>query len=145
MRTLAAVLAASALLSLPGAADAARFAGPTSQRGKVFIRTDASGKITRLVIGWQADCSRKYVCASSTRFLPPFDAATTGGFKDAGTYFDRHHPKGARAKASLDIGALRADPRVWKGRLTVRVVVRRAGEVILRCATRNIAWTATRR
>ena len=143
MRTTLVALVAGAALAFPGAADAARFSGKTSQNGGVIIRTGASGAITKLTIGWRARCGPKYVYTSDTVFRGPFDASTPNGFKDVGTYTSPSRVTTGRV--TINVGALRASPTEWKGRLSVRVVVRRHGKVIDHCRVRNISWNATQR
>jgi hypothetical protein len=142
-----AVLALAALCAvaatLPDAAVAATWKGKTKQGRNVAVVTDdATGLVTRLKIGWRAHCEDG-TYTSRTTFLPPFDSSTPTTFEDTGSYTAR--PDGYRALTTATIHG-RFYPKVdrWRGRLDVRVRVRKDGKLVDTCRLKKLRWSAGR-
>jgi hypothetical protein len=141
-----AVLALAALCAVaatvPAAAEAATWKGKTKQGRKAVVVTGADGLVTRVRLGWKAKCNDG-TYTSRTTFLPPFDASTAITFEHTGSYSAR--PDGYRTWTTATIHG-RFFPAVdrWRGRLDVKVRVRKNGKLVDTCRLKKLRWSAGR-
>jgi hypothetical protein len=144
MRGLLAVLALCAVAAvLPASASAATWKGKTKQgRKAVVVTDDANGFVSRAKIGWKATCGDG-AYTSRTTFVPPFDVSTATSFEDTGSY--SAHPDGYRAWTTTTVSG-RYFPRVdrWRGRLDVKVRVRKNGKLVDTCRLTKLKWSVGR-
>jgi hypothetical protein len=141
-----AALGALALLGAfagPASADV-RFEGRTSQGAFALLVAEDDGVPKRGFLRWRADCRRPgFGVRTSSSFRRPLDLATRRRIRDAGTYRVRDRG-GERLTVTARVGGRRVGPRRWAGTFRARVVVRRAGRVIDRCAVRGVRWRVSR-
>src|SRR4051812_20129294 len=140
------VVAVAALLvaatMLPASAAGATWTGKTKQGRKVVVRTGGDGHVTRVRIGWRANCGAgRYT--SRTIFAPPFDTSTPTAVADVGNY--TAHPAGYVSKIRVTLkGAWVAATDRWRGTLWVRVRVRQSGKLVDTCRLKRLRWSAGR-
>jgi hypothetical protein len=140
-----AALAAATVAPADALADKT-FKGKSAQKRTVTLTT-TDGNVLRFArIGWLTRrCSLSGArFQNRTTFRPPFDAATPGAFRDAGSFTvaDRG---GYRSRVTLTFtGGFDAAASAWRGSIEGTVVVRRRGRVIDRCTLRRTYWTVNR-
>jgi hypothetical protein len=145
MRRLAplAALAGLAVLAGPAWADI-RFEGRTSQGRYALLVAEDDGVPKRGEIRWQARCRRTGVrLVQSTGFRRPLDLSTRRRIRDVGSYRTRLRD-GVRLTIRARISGRKVGPRRWRGRFGARVVARRGGRVLDRCAVRGLRWRVRR-
>jgi hypothetical protein len=127
----------------PALADV-RFEGRTGQGRSVVVVAEDDGIPKRGSIYWRADCRDPgYRIIEATVFRRPLDLSTRRRFRDQGSYRMRT-PGGGRTTLTARISGRKTGPRRWIGTFRVRVVLRRAGRVIDRCAVRGVRWRVVR-
>jgi hypothetical protein len=141
MRRLAPLAAMAGLAALAGPAMAdIRFEGRTSQGWGVLVVAEDDGVPKRGAIDWQADCRIDRV-SQGTGFSRPLDVSTRRRFRDVGSYRLRAKPN---TRVTVWISGRKVGPRRWAGRFRARLVLRRGGRVVNRCAVRGVRWQAVR-
>ena len=143
MRLCLLVLAAlAATIVLAGSAEAAFYAGTTSQGKRVTLTTDAKDELTRITFRWKAPCTRSHL-RGSTSIVPPLDRSAPGLF------FDRRSGKIHQGRGDYDIKIKvsvrgeRVSPTSWKGVFRPRATVKHDGDLLARCNAGRIHWRAT--
>jgi hypothetical protein len=140
---LATVLAGLAGFAGPAAADV-RFEGRTSQGRQAVVVAEDDGVPKRGAIWWRADCREPaFTLRGATGSSRPLDLSTRRRFRDAGTY-KTTTPTGERLTVFARIRGRKVGPRRWVGRFGARIVARRGGRVVDRCAVRRIRWSVRR-
>jgi hypothetical protein len=134
-----AAVAGLAALAAPAAADI-RFEGRTSQGWRVLVVAEDDGVPKRGAIDWQANCRSGRV-SQGTGFSRPLDLSARRRFRDVGSYRSRDRPN---ARVTVWMSGRKVGPRRWAGRFRARLVVRRGGRVVNRCAVGGIRWRAVR-
>jgi len=142
MRATFVLVAVCALaVALPATASAATWKGKTHQGRGVVVRTGDDGTVTRIRIGWKAQCAVGDWYKSRTLFVSPLDSATSTTFADAGSY--RAHPEGYQARIWVRITGNRdAGESTWSGTFRVKVRVSKGGEHVDTCRLRRLRWSA---
>jgi hypothetical protein len=136
-----AAVAGLAALAGPAAADI-RFEGQSSQGRRVILVADDNGVPKRAKVGWQARCARSGARPTEgTGFSRPLDVNTRRRFRDVGSYRLRDQPN---ARVTVWMSGRKVGPRRWAGRFRARLVLRRGGRVVNRCAVGGIRWRAVR-
>jgi hypothetical protein len=139
---LAAVLGLAAVAG-PAVADV-RFEGRTSQGRPMAVIAEDNGVPKSGRIRWSADCRQPgYTLRGATGFSRPLDLSTRRRFRDAGTYRTRT-PNGERLTVFARIRARKVGPRRWRGTFGARVIARRGGRAIDRCAALGVRWSVRR-
>jgi hypothetical protein len=136
-----AALAGLAALAAPAAADI-RFEGRTSQGRLALLVLEDDGVPKRGAIHWDADCripGDRVIQGSG--FSRPLDVNTRRRFRDVGSYRLRDQPN---ARVTVWMSGRKVGPRRWAGRFRARLVLRRGGRVVNRCAVGGIRWRAVR-
>jgi hypothetical protein len=122
------------------AAGATAFRGKTSQGRLASLVTEADGTPKRVRIAWKAPCTTGATYKTTTRFVPPFDAAQPGSFTDGGTFHARIPGYRVTFKTSAS-GSLQADGS-WAGTFNIRATVKKKGKWVDTCRLKNITWSA---
>jgi hypothetical protein len=148
MRTCISILLISLLAAVPADALAdKRFRGKSQQGRTVIVLTGDDNTPKDMRINWLTRrCSLTGTrFQNKVRFMPPFDAAAPGSFRDADTYPLRQRG-GIRIRVRISTsGQLVSDAsgERWTGWIRAKAVIRRKGRVIDRCTLRKTYWTAT--
>lgn len=140
------LLLALAILAVAApAAYAAKFRGQTEQNRRAAVIT-RDGLPARITIHWRAECGRGHVI-DDTSFLSPFKESSASFVRDGGSYTTRIHDedgKAFRLHVNARVRAHRVSDDEWRGRFRADSEVRRNDELITRCHTGRIRWSATR-
>jgi hypothetical protein len=145
MRRLAplAALAGLAALAAPALADV-RFEGRTSQGRLALLVAEDDGVPKRGSVHWRARCRRTGVrLIQGTGFGRPLDLSTRRRIRDVGTYRTRLQD-GVRLTIRARVRGRKVGPRRWRGTFGARVVARRGGRVLDRCAVSGVRWRVRR-
>jgi hypothetical protein len=145
MRRLAPLLAVASLAALAGPAVAdVRFEGRTSQGRFALVVAEDDGVPKRAEIRWQAHCRRTGVrLVQGTVFRRPLDVSTGRRIRDVGSYRERLRD-GVRLTIRARVVGYVVGVSRWRGRFSARVVARRGGRVLDRCAVRGVRWRVRR-
>jgi hypothetical protein len=142
--TAATCAAATSLLLVPVAADAAKWRGETRQGRLAEVRTGSDGIVDRARIRYRARCGDGKTLTSGVIFLAPLDHTTATEFRDAGRFtFKIRGGERARARVSVN-GGLRTSGR-WTGNFRIRVRITRKGNFVTSCRTGRVGWKASPR
>jgi hypothetical protein len=126
------------------------FKGVTSQlkskRHKVTIVTDANGHVSKMNLGWRAQCKKKGIFWST-------QTAVTGGssgvpqngdiFHQAGTYTG-NAGGGVTGQITVSFAGQFTDNDHANGSWKSKVTVMKNGKVIDRCKSGKITWSVAR-
>ena len=139
---LAAALAGLAASAGPAAADI-RFEGRTSQGRQALLVAEDDGVPKRGAIWWRANCSEPgSTLTGATGFRRPLDLSTRRRIRDVGSY-KTTTPDGERLTVFARTHGRKVGPRRWVGRFRARIVARRGGRIVDRCAVR-VRWRVRR-
>lgn len=146
MPVLITALALAATGAMPSDAMADKtYRGKSQQRGAVSVLTGDDNVLKRLRVSWltRRCAQRGTTFEHTTLFIPEFDSATPGAFRDAGS-FTVAQRGGIRSRVSIaTTGIYEASTNRWHGTVQATIVVRREGRVIDRCALRKTYFTVT--
>jgi hypothetical protein len=145
MRRLAPLAAVASVAALAGPAVAdVRFEGRTSQGRLAIVVAEDDDVPKRAAIHWQTRCPRTGVrLVHGTVFRRPLDVSTGRRFRDAGSYRTRLRD-GVRLTIRARVVGHVVGVSRWRGRFSARVVARRSGRVLDRCAVRGVRWRVRR-
>jgi hypothetical protein len=145
MRPLAPLAAVAGLAALAGPAAAdIRFEGRTSQGRLAILVAEDDGVPKRGAIHWRARCRRTGArLLQGTGFSRPLDLSTRRRIRDVGTYRTRLRD-GVRLTIRARVRGRKVGPRRWRGTFGARVVARRSGRVLDRCAVSGVRWRVRR-
>jgi len=138
------LVALTTLAVLAPVAEAAKFRGQTSQDRRAVLVTREKLPV-RITIFWRAECGEGRV-TDDTSFFSPFKESTATFVRDGGPYVTRIHDDAGRSyrlHAKARVRAHRVTENKWRGRFRADAEVRRNGELLTRCHTGRIRWTAT--
>jgi hypothetical protein len=79
-----------------------------------------------------------------TVFRRPFDLATATRIRDVGTYRSRRYRGGVRLTIRVRLVGRKVGPRRCRGTFGARVIARRGGRAIDRCAALGVRWSVRR-
>jgi hypothetical protein len=136
------VAAATLLLGAPPALAAPGYAGTTSQGNEIAIRLDAGGIVERVAYGWDMSCRGGGSLTNGGTVSRPGSANATS-FSSRGGYEAPIERRFAGA-FKVKLNGRRASDTRYRGTFKVRAKVfrKRTGEVLTRCSTGNVGWTA---
>ena len=147
MRAKLALVAVTALLAAPAAAqDADRvvYRGKTSQDRNTVIFATPDGDITKMRMGWIANCRRSGAeIVARTKFLDPIEQSGNQ-LSDSGTYTDRDPRRNVRYRITGSLEGTFDAASGGQGSARYRVRVRRSGRLLDRCRTGELTWSVSR-
>jgi hypothetical protein len=145
MRRLAPLAAVLGLAAVAGPAVAdVRFEGRTSQGRFALLVAEDDGVPKRSVIRWRSRCGGGGTVRHFTTFRRPFDLSTATRIRDVGTYRSRRYRGGVRLTIRVRLVGRKVGPRRWRGTFGARVIARRGGRAIFRCAALGVRWSVRR-
>jgi hypothetical protein len=145
---LAALTAATALAVPPP--PSGTFTGttnqPTAKYHKTKVKTNASGRVSLVIVGWRAPCKKKGVFwDTETRITGGTTGLSQSGdvFHEAGSYTG-HASGGVTGEITISMKGKFSDKNHVFGTWSAKVVVKKKGKTIDRCKKTGIKWKATR-
>ena len=142
-----AVSLCASLLLVTSAADAATFAGRTSQQRYASVVTAPDGLVKRIRISYSAPCGDpRYRFPNVLRIERPFDASSTDDVTER-LKLDDKLTGGGRSRQTVTVTAHRtvdADgAESWSGTFKTRAVLTRGGKKLDTCELKRVTWSAT--
>ena len=133
---------ATLLIGVPHATAAPGYAGETSQGEEITIRIGAGGSVERVAYGWDMTCRGGGSLTNGGTISRPARANATS-FSSRGGY---QAPIERRFEGSFKVrlSGRRVSETRYRGTFKVRAKVfrKRTGEVLTRCSTGDVNWTA---
>jgi hypothetical protein len=137
------IVAACTLIAAPAALGSVAYVGKTSQGNDFNLRTDDAGVIERTSYGWDMNCKGGGSLTNGgtvSRFPNAGDK-----FKSKGSYkaaIERRYEGLFRVK----INGRRIDENRFEGTFKVKATVKkkRNGDLVARCSTGRVSWSADR-
>jgi hypothetical protein len=136
-----AVAALLVLMVTAAPALAGRFIGQTSQGRPAVVHTGAGGKVRRVKMVYRATCESGQSVPGRTIFVPPLRRSTPDAFFDAGRSKSEFEPGVIAISHSRISGHLTA-ANGWAGRYRDRFVIKADGQLLDRCKTGRLRWSA---
>lgn len=120
-----------------------RYSGKSGQGRKVVLLTDDSGKLTRFVIEFKAQCGRGFLDHAIQRFAPPFRQVDENGFRDGGTY-NSSLAGGRTVEVRTRLQGKRVGDNSFEGSFSFKgKYFTDEGEMITTCRTPAIHWSVS--
>lgn len=132
------------LLGFTATASAATtFQGPTSQDKTIKLTVDKDGVPSKAAYDWDMDCSGGGTLSNGGTLSSRFTNANARGFRSSGMYqadIERRFEADIRVRIEGD----RASDTRFTGtfKLRAKVYEKGAGELLTRCSTGIVRWTA---
>lgn len=132
------------LLGFAATADAATFKGTSTQGKPVKLTVDNAGVPAKFVYGWDMECKGGGSLTDGSTLSSRFGTdADVNGFKSSGSYIAEVERK-FEANIKVKVDGERASDTRFTGsfKLKAKVVEEKTNEVVARCSTGIVRWTA---
>jgi hypothetical protein len=132
-----------AFLGLAATASATTFKGPTTQGKTMKLTVDKAGKPVKANYVWDMDCAAGGTLSDGGTVSSNFPKADADGFRSSGTYTADVERK-FEAEIRVRIEGDRASDTRFTGsfKLKAKVFDQRSGELVARCNTGVVRWSA---